>query len=170
VCVLDDESKALSTMPSTQSVFHQGSLHYNSAFRCCQYLLTSFAGLPSTVGQMEYNWFILFISPLIIDWVYTDAKSLQSCPALCDPMDCNTPDSSVHRILQARILEWVAIPSLRGASRPREWTHISYVSCIGRLVLYHYCHLGSPITAPLTGLSVPNIWKKKGTMCPYRPK
>ena len=72
-------------MPSTQSVFHQGSLHYNSACRCYQYLLTSFAGLPSTAGQMEYNCFILFIYPLIIDWVYTDAKSLQSCPTLCDP-------------------------------------------------------------------------------------
>ena len=171
MCVLDDESKALSTMPSTQSVFHQGSLHYNSAFRCYQYLLTSFAGLPSTAGQMEYNCFILFIYPLIIDWVYTDAKSLQSCPTLCDPMNFATPPgSSVHEILQARMLEWVAIPSSRGASWPRDWTHISYVSCIGRLVLYHYCHLGSPITAPLTGLSVSNIWKKKGTMCPYRSK
>ena len=38
------------------------------------------------------------------------AKSLQSCPTLCNPMDCSPPDSSVHRILQARILEWVACP------------------------------------------------------------
>jgi len=37
------------------------------------------------------------------------AKSLQSCPTLCDPMDCSLPDSFVHGILQARILEWVAI-------------------------------------------------------------
>ena len=37
----------------------------------------------------------------------------QSCPALCDPMDCNPPGSSVHGILQARILEWVAIPFSR---------------------------------------------------------
>ena len=40
-------------------------------------------------------------------------------------------------ILQARILEWVAMPSSRGSFRPRDWTHISYVSCIGRWVLYH---------------------------------
>ena len=59
-------------------------------------------------------------------------------------MDHRPPGSSVHGILQARILEWVAMPSSRGPSRPRGWTHISFVSCIGRRVLYHYCHLGSP--------------------------
>ena len=40
------------------------------------------------------------------------AKSLQSCPALCDHMDCSLPGSSLHGILQARILEWVAMSSL----------------------------------------------------------
>ena len=44
------------------------------------------------------------------------AKSLQSCPTLFDPMDCSLPDSSVHGILQARILEWVAMPFPRGSS------------------------------------------------------
>ena len=44
------------------------------------------------------------------------AKSLQSCPTLCDPMDCSLPGSSVHGILQASILEWVAMPSSRGSS------------------------------------------------------
>ena len=42
---------------------------------------------------------------------------IQSCPPLCDPMDCSPPGSSVHEILQARILEWVAISSSRGSSR-----------------------------------------------------
>ena len=42
------------------------------------------------------------------------AKSLQSCPTLCEPMDCSPPGSSVHGILQARILEWVAVPLLQG--------------------------------------------------------
>ena len=41
---------------------------------------------------------------------------VQSHPTLCDPMDCSPPGSSVHGILQARILEWVAIPSFRGSS------------------------------------------------------
>ena len=44
------------------------------------------------------------------------AKSLQSCPTLCNPMDCSPPGSSIHGILQARILEWVSMPSSRGSS------------------------------------------------------
>ena len=49
---------------------------------------------------------------------------IQSCLILCDPMDCNLPDSSVHEILQARILEWVAVPFSRGASQPRDGTQV----------------------------------------------
>ena len=65
------------------------------------------------------------------------AKSLQSCPTLCDTMDCSPPGSSVHGISQARILEWVAMPFSRGYSPLRDRTRISYISCIGRWVLYH---------------------------------
>ena len=64
------------------------------------------------------------------------AKSLQSCLTFCYPMDCSPPGSSVHWILQARIMEWVAMPSSSGSSQPTDQIHISYVSCIGR-VLYH---------------------------------
>ena len=46
------------------------------------------------------------------------AKSLQSCPTLCDLMDCSLPGFSIHGILQARTLEWVAMPSSRGSSHP----------------------------------------------------
>ena len=60
-------------------------------------------------------------------------------------MDHSPPGSSVHGILQARILEWVAMPSSRGSSRLRNWTHISDVSCIGGKILYQQHHLGSPI-------------------------
>ena len=49
----------------------------------------------------------------------------QSCPTLCDPVDCNPPGSSVHEIFQARILEWVAISFSRGSSQPRDWTWVS---------------------------------------------
>ena len=55
------------------------------------------------------------------------------CPALCDPVDCSLRGSSVQGILLARILEWVAISSSRGSSRPKDWT---LLFCIGRLVLY----------------------------------
>ena len=44
------------------------------------------------------------------------AKSFQSCPTLCNPVNCSSPASPVHGILQARILEWVAVPSCRGSS------------------------------------------------------
>ena len=46
----------------------------------------------------------------------------QSCPTLCDPMDCKLPGSSVHGILQARGLKWVAFSFFRGSSQPRDWT------------------------------------------------
>ena len=62
----------------------------------------------------------------------------KSCLTLCDPMDYNLPGSSVHGILQARILEWVAIPFSRGSSHPKDWT---WVSCTGRWILYHLSHL-----------------------------
>ena len=60
-------------------------------------------------------------------------KVKESEVALCDPMDCSQPGSSVHGILQARIVQWVAIPFSWGSSPRREQTH---VSCIGRQILY----------------------------------
>ena len=58
------------------------------------------------------------------------AKLLQSCLTLCDPMDCNSPSSSVHGILQARILEWATTHSSRGSFQPRDQTHTFCGSCI----------------------------------------
>ena len=52
----------------------------------------------------------------------------QLCPTLCDPMDYSPPGSSVRGILQARILEWVAMPSSRGSSRPRDGTQVSCIA------------------------------------------
>ena len=65
---------------------------------------------------------------------------LLSCPTLCDPMDCRVPDSSVHGLLQARMLEWVAMPSSRGSSRLRTQNWISCGTCTaGRfLPLLHW--------------------------------
>ena len=67
-------------------------------------------------------------------------ESAQLCPTLCDPMDCSPPGSSLHKILQTRILERVPFPTpgdaisySRGSSRPMDQTHhISWVSCISR--------------------------------------
>ena len=58
------------------------------------------------------------------------AKLLQSCMTLWDLRNCNLPGSSVHGILQETILEWVAVSSSRGSSRPRDQTHVFCISCI----------------------------------------
>ena len=63
------------------------------------------------------------------------AKSLQSCWILCNPTD-SSPPAPLYGILQARILKWVAMPSSRGSSWPRDWTHVSYLSCTGRRVFF----------------------------------
>ena len=57
--------------------------------------------------------------------VCTRAKLLQARPTFCNPMDHSPPGSSVRGILQARILEWVAISSSRGSFWPRDWTQVS---------------------------------------------
>ena len=61
----------------------------------------------------------------------------QSCPTLCNHMDCSPPGSSVHGIFQARILEQVATSCSRGSSQPRDQTRTSFSSCIGRQIFYH---------------------------------
>ena len=58
------------------------------------------------------------------------AQLLQLWPTLCDSKGCSPPGSSVPGILQARILEWVAMPSSRRSSQTRHWTQVSCVSCI----------------------------------------
>ena len=67
-----------------------------------------------------------------INWfcwnVEKESEVAQSCPTLCDPVDCSLPDSSVHGILQARILEWVAISFSRGSSWPRDQTWVFHVA------------------------------------------
>ena len=60
----------------------------------------------------------------IYEWV---SEVAQSCPTLCNPMDCSLPGSSLHGILQARVLEWVAISFSRGSSWPRDWTQVSRI-------------------------------------------
>ena len=61
----------------------------------------------------------------------SESEVAQSCPTLCDPMDYSLPGSSVHGILQARTLEWFAMPFSRRSSQPRDW---AWVSCTaGRL-------------------------------------
>ena len=66
---------------------------------------------------------------------------VQSCLTLCDPMECRPPDSSVYEILQARILELIAMPSSRGSSQPRDQTQ---VFCIAGGFFYCLSYQRSP--------------------------
>ena len=81
------------------------------------------------------------------------AQSLQLCLTFCDAVDCSPPISAVHGILQARILEWVVMPSSRKSSWPRDGTYVACVSCTvgGSLLLSHW---GSPII----GYYLLSIW------------
>ena len=87
---------------------------------------------PDTVSTVSPSFSHEVMGPdamILVFWML----SFQLCPILCDPMDCRPPGSSVHGILQARILEWVAIPFSRGYSQPRDQTRIA---CIGGWILY----------------------------------
>ena len=61
-------------------------------------------------------------------FIESEREVAQSCPTLCDPIDCSPPGSSLHWILQARILEWVAISFSRGSSQPRDRTQVSHIA------------------------------------------
>ena len=79
-----------------------------------------------------------------LSWVHVCMLTCFHCVQLYDPMDCSPSGSSFHGILQARILEWVAMPFSRGSSWSRDWTHVSFVTWTGRPILDHQRHLGSP--------------------------
>ena len=74
-------------------------------------------------GQYRMRWL-----DGIIDSIDMKVKVAQSCPTLCDPVDCSLPGSSVHGILQARILEWVADPFSRESSQSRNRTQVSWIA------------------------------------------
>ena len=94
----------------------------------CIYIYPLFFGFPSYSGHytaLRKSFLCYTVGPCYLFHVCA-----QLCPALCDPMDCSPPGSSVHGISQARILEWVVISSSGGSSQPRDWIYISCGSCI----------------------------------------
>ena len=107
---------------------------------------SSIAQEGSAASQGKHNY--IYITYLHVHLhIHTELWCVhaQLCLTLCDPMDCSSPGSPVLGIFQARILKWVAISSSRRSSQSRDGSHASCVSCIGRQILYHLCHLGSPI-------------------------
>ena len=93
-------------------------------------------GATIFINRDFVKWFQLFDSTFfgriygVIMMVCMHAKLLQLCLVLCNPMDCSPSGSLVHGILQARLLMWIAMPSSRGSSWPRDRTCIPYSSCI----------------------------------------
>ena len=76
-----------------------------------------------TVTWSLEGWLMTKVILMYMKW--SEMKAAQSCATLCNSMDCSLPGSSVHGILQARILEWVAIPFSRESSKPRDQTQVS---------------------------------------------
>ena len=91
---------------------------------------------PLSVGfsRQEYWSGVPLPSPILM---FRMCLVTQSCLTLCDPIECNPPGFPVHGVLHARIVERVAIPFSRRSSLPRNRTRVSYISCIGKWVLYH---------------------------------
>ena len=90
--------------------------------------------------SLHLIWFLLW-------WVWV-SEVAQLCLTLCDPMDCSPPGSSIHGILQERILEWVAISFSRGSSWPRDRTQVPHIACrlftfwpIGEDYIYIYIYI-----------------------------
>ena len=92
---------------------------------------------------------------LFMATLHVCAVTAQSCLTLCGPVDCSPRGSSVHGILQARVLEWVAMASSRGSSQPRDRTCISWISCTdGRVLTTSLSCMGRsfPVsTCPVSG-------------------
>ena len=94
-------------------------LQTSQALSCLRALAPDSLSAWNTVSLEDYK--VYPSAPgCLFSCVHT--KLLQSCPNLCHPMDCNPPRSSVQGILQARILEWVAVPSSWGSCQPRNQT------------------------------------------------
>ena len=94
---------------------------YNLYYSICMNFYKIQTNLQCHQGNQLFSWDVG-------EWV---SEVAQSCLTLCDPMDCSLPDSSVHGVFQARIMEWVAISFSRRSSQPRDWTQVSRI--VGRL-------------------------------------
>ena len=82
-----------------------------------------FLGEQKISSLPVFLWHCLIHLPSNLLW----NEVAQSCPTLCDPMDCSLPGSSIHGIFRARVLEWVASSFSRRSSWPRDWTWVSRI-------------------------------------------
>ena len=116
----------------------------------CLYIILVLSSFLETLGPFHFFVFLPWLVQCCVLF-YEKKKNVklsvtQSCLTLRNSMDCSLLGSSVHGLLHARILEWVAISFSRGSSWPRDRTH---VSCIGRLIISCY----------LFGCALPQLWQ-----------
>ena len=113
--------KSTKEWPTWKAVWSQGKSAWQNTYPVTLHLEDLFENSASVV----------FI------YVCVRAQSFSYIRLFCDLRDCSPSSSSVHGILQARILEWVTISCFRGSSQPRDGTLLSFFSCIDRQILYH---------------------------------
>ena len=111
---------------ATQVSFIAGRFFTSWATRCVTYL----ALMCISVSNYHFVYFKCIQSCVCVCVCVCTCSGITHllCPTLCDPMDCSPPGSFVHRILQARILEWVAIPFCNRSSWPRDQTRVSRIA------------------------------------------
>ena len=115
----------------------------------CLSELLELQGVPDIIPWLVVSaWFFSVLSHTL--WV--SAKSLQSCPTLCDLMDCSPPGSPDHGILQVGILEWVARPSFKRSNL------VSGITCIGRSVNCKVCQILYTGIILLTSVWFFSVW------------
>ena len=124
----------------------------NIGMGCHALLQGTFPIQGSNPGLLHCRWFSWIIYQL--SHQESPIEVAQSCPTLCDPMDCTLPGFSIHGIPLARILEWAAMLSSRGPSQSRDQISVSSVPCIGRWVF-------SPLAPPVAHSSA---LKKNGVL------
>ena len=120
-------------------------------FSACLLLLLIVGSCSSLVSQIK-NLQIPRTWPFLnylISFSFWNSCCAQLCLTLCGLMDRSPPGPSVHGIFQARILEWVAISYSKGSSQPRDWTHVSCVSCIGSTIFTAYATWEAPLEVKL---------------------
>ena len=152
------ENKKMSTVVSPSFLPPQTYLHFTKEYLHAYYstvrkrvppkvrFFTNFIVVFIYLGA-QWSKIINIIKELFFPHQSSHAQQWHACVLACfsvsdslQPYYLSPPGSSVHGILQARLLDWVALFSSRGSSQPRDLNHVSDVSCIGRRVLNHQRH------------------------------
>ena len=125
LCNSPGQTTGVGSLSPLQGIFqNQGS---NSGLPHCRQGLSHLSHKGSPFYCLSCR-FCHLLTPSLPSPSFSEVLVAQSCLTLCNPTDCSPPGSSVHGILQARILEWVAISFSRGSSQLRDQTQVSCIA------------------------------------------